>query len=175
MGDILELLTAIGSIATPIFVLVLTGIGWLLKSTIDRKTDIENKLRDNRIEIYNEIIEPFVILLTPQAAWDADPKNRNKNKDQIFAQKYLSQDYRKNAFKLALIANDDVVEAYNNLCQFTYAMEKIDLEKRTKMMIQRLGGFLLEIRKSMGNKATRLDRWQVLEWFLKDIDNFKNA
>ncbi|MER0387575.1 hypothetical protein ABRZ90_24355, partial [Vibrio vulnificus] len=58
----LDVVAAIGSIATPIIFLVVSSIGWKIKQNIERKIELENKLRDDRIEIYNEILEPFIIL-----------------------------------------------------------------------------------------------------------------
>jgi len=49
--DWVDYLVAIGSIATPILVLVLTAVGWKARSSIERKIELENKLRDERIEI----------------------------------------------------------------------------------------------------------------------------
>lgn len=175
MENTLNVLTAIGSIATPILVLILTGLGWFFKRSLDRKSEIESKLRDDRIEIYNEIIEPFVILLTPQTAWNADPRNKKRNKDQVFAEKYLSQDYRKCAFKLTLIADDDVVAAYNSLLQFSYTIGSNESTQKTKEMIVRLGTFLLEIRRSMGNETTRLNNFQMLEWLVTDINLYRDT
>jgi len=43
---------AIGSISTPILVLVLTALGWKARTSIKRRIELENKLRDDRIEIY---------------------------------------------------------------------------------------------------------------------------
>lgn len=53
-----------------------------------------------------------------QAAWEHDKKNRGRNKDELAIAMFLSLDYRKSAFKLSLVANDDVVLAYNELMQF---------------------------------------------------------
>jgi len=37
-----------------------------------------------------------------------------------------------------------------------------------------VGSFLLEIRKSMGNEATELDNWEMLEWFITDARKYRN-
>ncbi len=114
----IDYVTAIGSIATPILVLFLTGIGWKIRTKLQRKIELEDKLRNNRVEIYNEILEPFIILLMPQKAWESDKKNKNRNKDQIAVNLMLSMEYRKKAFQLSLVANDEVVKSYNDLMQY---------------------------------------------------------
>lgn len=168
----LDYVTAIGAIATPLIVLGMSAIGWSFKQKLERQKDLEDKLREDRIFTYNEILEPFIILLMTDAAWQSDPKNKNRNKDEIAQKKLLSLDYRKTGFKLSLVGSDSVVAAYNDLLQLFYDTEPSDtgdvaLDKLYKMM-DLLGTFLLEIRKSMGNESTQLDNWQMLEWFMTD-------
>ncbi len=79
----IEYLTAVGSIATPVLVLGLSAIGWRIKAGYERSVELDNKLRDDRIEIYNEILEPFVILLMSDAAWATDKKNKNKERGSV--------------------------------------------------------------------------------------------
>ena len=50
----IDYFTAIGAVTTPLLVLVLSVIGWRIKSSFERKIDPENKLRDDRIDIYNQ-------------------------------------------------------------------------------------------------------------------------
>jgi predicted nucleotide-binding protein (sugar kinase/HSP70/actin superfamily) len=81
--------TALGSIATPLLVIVLSAIGWKFKSNVERKIALEDKLRDDRIEIYNQILEPFIILLMSDAAWSQDKKNNNRDKNEFATKKML--------------------------------------------------------------------------------------
>lgn len=111
----LDYFTAIGSVATPILVLILTGFGWRLRTRLERTIPLEDKLREDRIGTYNKILEPFIILLTSDAAWQADPKNKNKN--QLAQRKLISLEYREQGFRLSLVGSDAVVKAYNDLMQ----------------------------------------------------------
>lgn len=52
----LDYAVAFGSISTPLLVLLLTAIGWKLKNSAERKIELENKLREDRIKIYNQIL-----------------------------------------------------------------------------------------------------------------------
>jgi len=174
----LDFVIAIGSVATPILVIILSAIGWKFKSSIERKVDLENKLRDDRIEIYNQILEPFVILLMPDAAWAQDKKNKNKDKSELAISKMLSLEYRKLGFKLSLMGSDSVVKSYNNLMQYFYNMEEnksAENNEFLKEMLVLLGTFLLEIRKSMGNEATSLDHWDMCEWWMSDTRKIKSG
>ncbi len=172
----LDYATAIGSIATPILVLLLTAVGWRIRTKLQRRLDIEDKLRGDRIEIYNVILEPFILLLTSQAAWEVDENNQNVDKDEIARQTMFSVDYRKQSFQLALVANDEVVRAYNNLFQHAYstADQETPADKDgARHIVSLLGLFLLEIRKSMGNDATKLSHWEMLEWIITDVKEYR--
>jgi hypothetical protein len=47
--------------------------------------------------------------------------------------------------------------------------------RHVKDMMSLLGQFLLEIRRSTGNESTKLDKWDMLEWFLKDAREFQSS
>ena len=170
----LDYVTAFGAIATPLVVLLLTGVGWSIRNRQERIFKLEEKLRDNRIENYNRILEPFILFLMPEKAWESDPKNKNKNKNEIASRKMLSLAYREEGFKLSLIGTDDVVSAHNAMMQHFFKSDRSSSEESTKQLMRLLGQFLLEIRRSMGNEATKLSNWDMLSWFLTDIDDYRD-
>ena len=176
----LDFLTAFGSIATPILVLFLTGAGWKIRQSIEHKTKLEEKLRDDRIEIYHQILEPYIIILMPDEAWNLDPKNKGKDKNNEATAKLLSLEYRKLSFRLSLIGSDNVVKAFNNLYQYFYknaensqSTIQSNPTDKAKEMMSLIGLLLLEIRKSMGNEETKLNEWDMLEWFITDARKMK--
>ena len=176
----LDFLTAFGSIATPILVLFLTGAGWKIRQSIEHKTKLEEKLRDDRIEIYHQILEPYIIILMPDAAWNLDPKNKGKDKNNEATAKLLSLEYKKLSFRLSLIGSDNVVKAFNNLYQYFYknaensqSTIQSNPTDKAKEMMSLIGLLLLEIRKSMGNEETKLNEWDMLEWFITDARKMK--
>ena len=171
----LDYLSALGSVATPIFVLILTGVGWKYRQSMERKIKMEEKLRDDRIEIYNKILEPFILLLMTDAAWNSDKKNKGKDKNEIATSQVLSLDYRKTSFKLSLIGSDSVVMAFNDLFQHFYDQAESELgeDRNTKKLLELLGNFLLEIRKSLGYESTNIDNWGMIEWFITDAREYR--
>lgn len=173
----LDYISAIGAVATPILVLVLTAIGWKLRQSVERERLLEDKLRGDRIDTYNLILEPFIILFMTDVAWSMDKANKGKDKGEVATAKMLSLEYRKYGFKLSLVGADSVVIAYNELMQFFYNQKEIaaPTEDNLKEMMRLLGIFLLEIRRSMGNEATCLSNWQMLEWFMKDARKWCDA
>lgn len=166
-----EYVTAIGAIATPALVLVLTGVGWKFRRSFERQLELEDKLREKRIETYNFILEPFIILLMTDTAWQHDKQNKGKDKGEYALGKLLSLEYRRQGFRLSLVGTDQVVQSYNNLMQFFYSQEKNPLPEaqHLKQMMSLLGQFLLEIRRSTGNEASKLTNWEMLEWFMSDV------
>ena len=184
--DLLETLGTLATLATPIILLFLGGIGWLIKSRFEasqakqsaqiiRIRELEDKLREDRIEIYNALLEPFFLLFTSEAAFATDKKYKNKNKNDLATSKMLSVEYRQIGFKLSLIGNDQVVRAYNNLMQFFYHAEEDSeaIEIKTSHWIDLMGVLLLEIRKSMGNESSTLSNWEMVEWFMSDASKMK--
>ncbi len=96
----IDYLSAVGAIATPILVIILSAIGWKLRKGIERRSELEDKLRDDRIEIYNKILEPFVIILMPETAWEMDKKHKGKDKNLYATTQMLTLEYRRLGFKM---------------------------------------------------------------------------
>lgn len=172
----LTYITALGAITTPFLLAVFGAIGWRFRTQMERRLELENKLRDHRIEIYNQILEPFIVIFMSDAAWQMDPKNKGKDKLKIGTSQALSLEYRKQAFRLALVGSDGVVRAYNDLMQSFYNAEDNDsVENKATNMMALIGQLLLEIRKSMGNETTVLDKWSMLEWFITDARKHRES
>lgn len=185
--DLLDTISAIATLITPFLLIMLGGLGWVIKNKFQttqakeaskdaRIRELEDKLREDRIKIYNAILEPFFLFFTSEQAFSKDPKFKNKNKDDLAAAKMLSVEYREVGFKLSLIANDSVVRAYNKLMQYFYHNEKDErpIDDKVCDWIALIGDLLLEIRKSMGNESSNLDRWEMIEWFMTDAHKMKS-
>ena len=145
---------------------------------LQRRMELESKLREDRLAVYNRILEPFMMVFTADEAWRADPRNKGKDKNALVQQKLLSLEYRQDGFRLSLLGSDEVVRAYNDLMQYFFrrgkdapAPEVSDVRDWMDLM----GRLLLEIRRSMGNEATKLDNWDMLEWFLTDARKLRSS
>jgi len=180
------MITEIATLATPVLLAILGAIGWALKNKIEvsraerdnqqaRIRELEDKLREDRISTYNSLLDPFFLLFTADEALATDPKYENKNKNEVAIHRMLSFEYRQVGFKLSLVANDEVVRAYNALMQFFYQIDddQRPMEQKTAHWIALMTILLLEIRKSMGNQSSKLDRWEMIEWFMKDAHAMK--
>ena len=79
--------------------------GWWLKSKLEAAERRNEKLRDERAETYMAVLEPFARLFT-----DLSPESQKAT-----MKKLQSFDYRKTAFRLVLIGDDNVVQAWNKM------------------------------------------------------------
>lgn len=170
----LEIVNTIATIATPLMVLILTGLGWSIRNRADRARELEEKLREDRIQIYNDILEPFIMLFTKG---NPTTKNqRNKSYKDLGAEKVMSLEYKQAAFKLSLIGSDDVLRSYNDLMQFFYEVGNDPEGNQTASpmdMLSLFGKLLLEIRKSVGNESTDLNNFEMLEFLITDLRKFQ--
>ena len=189
---VLEWIALVGTVATPALLIFLSAIGWFIKSRFEksqaleqearrRLERLESEIREQRIQIYADILEPFIVLFAKDISLPAARSGRGgrgaqpKTKEEVAIEKWTSPDYRRTAFKLSLFANDDVARAYNALMQATYSMDpKTGDDSETAGMqgiqiISLFSDLLLAIRKSVGNEATGLTNIEMLEWMITDI------
>ena len=146
----------------PSLLMVLGGIiTWFLKARVEELRATEERLREERRKIYGQILDPYIRLF-------ADLKGQGPAQA---LKKIGSYEYRKTAFDLNLFGSDEVVRAYNNLWKNTYEAETTG-KQDPKEMMRLWGSLLLEIRKSLGNKKTKLNEIDMLRAMIKDIDNF---
>ncbi len=149
-------------ILLPSLLVVIGGIvGWIVRSRTEEYRAVREKLRAEQRAIYHAILEPYIGIF-------ADLKGEGVSKA---TQKIVSYDYKKTAFDLNLIGSDEVVQAYNKMIQHAYKAEETG-KQDPKEMMHLWGSLLLEIRKSLGNKNTKLDEWDMLRGMIKDIDRF---
>jgi hypothetical protein len=170
-GDAAEGGSILSDLIGVLLVAILGAIGWMIRTELMRRHELEDQLRQDRVSIYDEILEPYLIVFVPDAIWDTDPKTKGKNKNEVVEQTLRSFEYRKAVFRMSLICPDAIINAHNGLTRF-FLQGKYHLSPSTEAdnskMLSLLGTLLLEIRKSMGNTATRLDIWAVLECLLPE-------
>lgn len=141
-----------------------TIIGILLENKIKKLNSLEDKLRKDRSKIYFNLLIPFVKLF-------------NKENNQEAAIAYLSsEEYRRTSFEVTLIGSDDVVKAYGDLMQEAFKQgrepKKPNEIKKPNEMIILLGDLLLQLRKDLEHKDTKLTRKDMLRHMITDIDEY---
>lgn len=142
--------------------LVLIGaiVTWLLKSKSEELQSIREKLREDQRLIYRKLLDPFIRLIAESKGEDSG----------IARQQLLSYDFRKTYVEFNLAGSDNVIRAYNKFMQHGYKFNKT---KNGKEFMRLLGTLLLEIRKSLGNKKTDLNKYDMLEGIIIDIEDLK--
>ncbi|MDE0156122.1 MAG: hypothetical protein OXS28_11005 [Gammaproteobacteria bacterium] len=176
---LLETFAQIGGLLSPVLLALIALIAWLVKKGYEKRIRMEESLREDRMEIYYALLEPFIISFTPDAGWRGGGKYKNKSKHQAAEEILLSPEYRRASFKLSLIGADSVVRAYNELFQYFYTEARnqtgISGSDSTAKIMRFFGNFLLEIRKSSGNETTNLDAMEMLEWLISDAKNLRDS
>jgi len=102
--------------------------------------------------------------------WELQPENKELDKNEEAIKGLLSSEFRKAAFQLSLMADDEVVRAYSDLMQYTFRMadnsqQPVEGENQPNEILNLLAAFLLSIRKSIGNKDTDIDAIGMVDWF----------
>ena len=139
---------------------IISGIFTLyIKSRVEELNATKEKLKEEQRNIYSQILDPFIQIFV-------DLKGQGLSQA---IQKIKSYEYRKTAFDLNLVGSDEVVRAYNILMQYTFKSEA-SAGKDPREMMRLWGSLLLEIRKSLGQRNTKLDEWDMLRGMIKDID-----
>lgn len=146
---------------------LLMGVGglitWIIKSYIEELRTAEANLTEARRKIYTEILKPYIIIFA----------NLKNTQEQTKALEIItSEEYRKTAFDLCLFGSDEVVKSYNELMQHTYKAAKASGSQDTKELFKLWSCFLLAIRKSLGNKKTRLNNLDMMRGMITDIDSY---
>ena len=189
-NSMLEVLNLIGTFATPIMLVIFSGIGWWIKGRMEasqkveeqlriRAAKLEEAIRNDRLEIYNAILEPFTIIFSKEDVLPAKRNAQHKTNEQRATEIILSAKYRQAGFRLMLFANDGVAKAYNNLMYSCYHPsstneEQGPLDLRTQQIISAFGKFLLEIRKSVGNESTSLTNLEMMTWMISDSEKLRS-
>ena len=150
-------------ILVPLGLAVAGIIGFLIRSWIEDLRDAERSLADDRRRIYGELLAPFINLFVDEdpgkAAADVDPR-----------------ELKKVGFNFMLVASDAVARAYGDFMQHTFKLadagesEKKNEPWETLALWARLH---LEIRKSLGNRGTKLDEADMMRFTLKDMKPFE--
>lgn len=158
-----NIISVVSAVAVPIIVI-------LIGNNFTRKMEIEKGLQDERIPLYKELLEPLIIILAPDQAFEKEKKYHGMSNTDIALQKIQTKEYNQKMFEMSLIAPDAVIRSFNNFYQYFYTNQG---KSDTQTTMRLWGTIFIEIRKSMGNSKTELHPLEMLEWKIKDITKFK--
>ena len=146
------------SLGAPILVFLGGIISWFLKTRSEELKAIEEKAQERRVETYNKLLNPMIVLLTKTSS----DKMKAKAEAEI-----SSVDYRRAGFDLIIFGSDEMVNEYNELMQGLY---KGKTETEPKVVMKQFAKFILSIRKDVYNKHTKLEEWDMLKFMITDIE-----
>ena len=173
----------LNNFATTLMPFILAIFGWRInlkfeqaKRREERLRNMEALLHEDRIDAYNTILEPFILILsgdenfknTPQYEKYKDMEDLDKQETRYtFATKLVrSVDYYRANQKLRIFGSDIVVEKLNHLLDiFSKSTKKscIEIQDINKILCL-FGEFMLEIRRSVGNEDTKLSPDEIVNW-----------
>ena len=186
--SIVEIINSVGIVATPLLLILISGIGWFIKRRFERSQEIqeqfrqraeklEQEIRSERLQIYDAILEPFILMFTKDLPNQGKRNLRTTSNADKALEIMLSVEYRQTAFKLMLFANDDVARTYKRMMQSAYDLDKDQsssnadgLTEYQSQLLTSVCKFLLEIRKSVGNENTQLEAVEMLGWMITDYE-----
>jgi hypothetical protein len=146
----------ITGLGVPALLAVGAGFTWVIRSTIEDLRQAERELADRRSAVYEQVLAPFLL---PLIAKDSEAEAASAAQDLAFS----SPEYRRSVFDLTFFASDDVVRAFGDMTN----NGSQPLPENAMVLWARL---LLAIRKSLGNKGTRLKLVDMLRPSINDID-----
>lgn len=161
--------TSIIAILTPILITFGGLITWFYKSKKEELLKAEERAREFKITTYRKLLEPFIAAFTSSIS--EKEKDREVNKLQTL-------EYKKAVIDLTTFGSDQTINIFNKIMQSFYSIDnyKVDgkiIDDYTVKLLALISQFLLEIRKDVYSKKTRLVRTDLIEAILKDIDLYR--
>jgi hypothetical protein len=148
------------ALLSPILITVGGLITWFLKTRQESLQLSEERSREKRMETYKEILEPFIILITPAAS------HAEKDKATSIIR---STKYKKATFDFITFGSDETVRCYNSMMQFIFNNQSDE----TMKLIKIFAGLILNIRKDLYSRRTKLKKSEILAFTITDIENYK--
>lgn len=159
--------TLLLAILSPILLTVGGIISWMIKSKKEELINAEDKSREFKIETYKKLLEPFVATFTTTI-------NKNIRKKEI--DKMKSLEYKKTVFDLTTFGSDNAIKIFNKIMQTFYRTDEFkdtdgELSKEYgNRLIALISEFLLQIRRDLYSKRTKLKRSEMLEFMITDMN-----
>lgn len=157
------------TLLSPILIFIGGLITWFIKSRRDDVLIQEEKAREFKIKTYEVLLEPFITVFTFTLSEKEKEKGIGKMK---------TFEYRQAGFNLITFGSDDVIISYNKIMQAFYTINYEDQQNKeeyAKLMLRYISDLLLNIRKDLYSKKTKLKRSEMLEFMMKDIKKYADV
>jgi len=154
----MDISTWVQALAGPALMLIGGLITWLIKARTEELRAIQERLRSDQRKIYAELLEPYILIM---GGAEKDDQKKKAIK------RVLSYDYRKTGFELLQIGSDGTVRAFGDLLQYVSNTEE---DPNPAELMPIWGRLLLEMRRSLWNKKTKLNEIDMLRAHIKGVD-----
>ena len=158
--------TFIIAILSPILLTIGGIISWILKSKKEEILNAESKSREYKIGTYKILLEPFIATLTFTLTDKVQQREINK---------LATLDYKKAVFDLTTFGSDKAIQIFNKIMQTFFHSDIYKNEQGGytneygNRLIALLSEFLLQARKDLYSKNTKLKRSEMLEFMITDM------
>ena len=162
-SEVIELIkVSTPTIITFLCTMIGGGFIWCLRHYLEVIRTKEKRLYQERRELYIDILEPYIRSFTSIHT----PKELNKAVQQI-----KSYDYRKKSCEFNMVASDKVMSSFNNFVQYIYNNKVYSDEQNTREFAKYWTKLILECRRDLGSKETKMKEKDMLKNWVSDIDN----
>lgn len=161
--------TVIITLLSPLMIAIGGLISWFFKSKREDLLISEERTRDFKIKTYDTLLQPVI------AAFSFTLNEKQKNKE---IDKLHSLEYRKAVFNLTTFGSDQVVKSYNNLMQAFFNINSEDFSDDNSyslVMLKSVSDLMLNIRKDLYSKKTKLKHSEMLEFMITDINKHQDT
>lgn len=137
-------------------------LGWLVQRKTEQIKIMENQLSERKYKAYSEVVDIFYGILK-------DTKNNKRSN-----QKNLMESLFNSKRDIFLYASDEVFRKFNVWLSFSAKNESLEEGANLKQM-RFFIDFILEIRKDMQGKKTKITEREILINLIQDekeVDNF---
>lgn len=162
--------TLIIAILSPILLTIGGIISWIIKTKKEEVLNAEAKSRDFKIETYKTLLEPFIATMTFTLSDKVKQKEINK---------LTTLEYKKAVFDLTTFGSDKAIQIFNKIMQTFFHSDKFRDDNGNykseygNRLIALVSELLLQIRKDLYSKRTGLQRSEMLEFMITDIETTK--
>ena len=136
------------------------GVGYLIKTNIEKKKALTNEVTKERREIYQQYVNLMI------GFFDHTKVKRKNSDNQMISE--LFKFYK----KYVLYASPDVIKAFSDYFQFIYT-QNTDEDFNTKKNLNFMTKIMLEMRKDLGlkNKGLGKNGEMLMRALLTDYDS----
>ncbi|WP_456422041.1 hypothetical protein [Lutibacter sp.] len=164
--------TIIIAILSPILITIGGIISWIFKAKREEYLNSEAKSREYKIETYKKLLEPIIATLT----FTLPEKQKQKEINKI-----TSLEYKKAAFDLTTFGSDKAIKIFGKIMQTFFHSDQYKDENGEYnneygiRLLALISEFLLQVRKDIYTKKTKLKRSDMIEFMITDIENTRNS